>query len=235
MGLSPIGSNRKPRSSLIFRSKSDLSLYKGITGDLADARGTSATETVLQVLLGEVATTRKARDIARSMYAADAPTCREAYDLLFQELSAVGERGRDARPLVESFLDYSLRLGLRIDTAGERIHHLLEQWDSICSYLEREASEGDPDTMIAASNARELERILTYGVGSEPYFSHINLILAQWDSLHGESRTYRCLIDLNEMALVTRQGAVETAEDRLALLRLADAYYLGGREAETLP
>ena len=233
MGFSPIGSNRKPRSTLIFKSSTELSLYKGITSDLSETRGASATETVLQLLLDGVTTTREAQDIAKSMYAADGPSCREAYDLLFQELSAVGERGRNARPLVESFLDWSLRLGLRIDITGDRIHHLRDQWDSICRRLELEASEGDPDAMIAAGNARELERVFSYGSPFEPYYSHVNLMLGQWNALHEESRTYRFLIDLNEMALATRRGAMETAQDRLALLRLADDYYLGGREEQT--
>ena len=233
MGFSPIGSNRKPRSTLIFKSSTELSLYKGVTSDLSDIRGASATETVLHLLLDAVATTREAQDIAKSMYATDDPSCREAYDLLFQELSAVGERGRDARPLVESFLDWSLRLGLRIDVTGNRIHHLRDQWDSICRRLELEAAEGDPDAMLSASNARELERVFVCGGPIEPYYSHVNLVLGQWDALHEESRTYRFLIDLNEMAVATRQGAMETAQDRLALLRLADEYYTGGREEQT--
>ena len=232
MGLSPIGSNRKPRSTLVFRSTIDQLMYKNGSADIAASLNLAPSDAVLFLVTEKLAATDEGRAIARTMYGDDNPSCMRAYQALYEYLSALGyPETHDAKSITDSFLRYALNMGISIDTTDERIVHLRNQWDSVCTAIEQEGKSGEIKLKLAAKNARELGTILDTQVPMQTIAPFISQILESWDVLKPFSCTYRALLDFAYMGFPTRPSHVETAETRLALLRLADEYYSDGEEA----
>lgn len=56
MGANPIGSNNKPRTMLIFKTKEELALYKRLVHDIGNLRNMNAAELVMALLEEEYKT-----------------------------------------------------------------------------------------------------------------------------------------------------------------------------------
>lgn len=231
MGINPMGSNKKPRSTIIFVNKTDQQIYKNGIADVAEANRMSPSETVLSLVLDGVAKTERGQAVARTLYSSDSPSCLEAYASLFEELSALGERSRDALPVIDSFLKYTLDYEACIDTTNPLVHHLGQQWDSVAEALEVACKNGEADTALAAKDARELVSVISYESAMQSFASLVSLIVDNFDVLRVHSCTYRVLNDLASLGFPTRRGVRETASTRLALLRTVDTYYAGGEGA----
>ena len=156
MGINPLGSNKKARTALIFNRAVERLEFKNAVSDIAAVRNSSPSEAVLALVMGSLASTSKARDIARTMYAAEQPRCLDGYELVFQDLAANGERGRNSEPIVRSFLELTLDLGLSINTTDDDVIHLVKQWRSIVDALESASNHEEPNTMLAAGDASQL-------------------------------------------------------------------------------
>lgn len=233
MGFSPIGSNNKARTTLVFGREIERQEFKGAISDIAEVRNTSPSDTVLSLVFENVATTTQARDIAKTLYASTTPRCQVGYELVFQDLAAVGENGRDAKPVVEGFLKLVLDLGLQISTIDKDAHHLRNQWDSITYLLSEASKTGDVATVLAVRTARQLGSALEAPSPGLAFPVFVSTLLDNWDAVRSQSCTYRVLCDFARMAFPTRRGKEETAETRLTFLKTADAFYSNGREADS--
>lgn len=229
MGLNPLGSNKKARTTLVFSENVKLLEFKNATSDIASERNSSPSETILALVIESTASTSKARDIARTMYAAEKPRCLDGFELLFQDLAANGERGRDSEPIVRSFLELTLDLGLSINTTDDDAIHLVKQWHSIVNVLENATDRNEPDTLLAARDASQLSTALEAPCTMQAIPSMLSCLLENWNVLRAQSCTYRALCCFARMAFPTRRGTNETAETRLALLRTADKFYMSGK------
>lgn len=232
MGLNPLGSNKKARTALVFNRDVERLEFKNAVSDIATARNSSPSETVLALVLENVASTSKARDIARTMYAAEEPRCLDGFELVFQDLAANGERGRDSEPIVRRFLELTLDLGLSIDTTDDDAIHLVKQWSSIVDVLESASNHDEPSTLLAARDAGQLGTALEAPSAMQAIPSMLSCLLENWNALRTHSCTYRALCCFARMAFPTRRGIDETAETRLAFLRAADKFYVSGKEGE---
>lgn len=230
MGINPLGSNRKARTTLVFNRDVDRLAFKNAGADIAAVRNTSTSEAVFSLVLESVAETPKARGIARTMYSCDEPRCLDGFEIIFQDLAAHGEHGRDSEPVVRSFLELTLDLGLRINTTDDDATLLTEQWHSIVNVLKDSSKHKDPDAMLAARNASQLGDALEAPSAMQAIPSMLSCILESWKVLRTKSCTYRVLCCFARMAFPTRRGIEETAETRLALLRTADKFYASGEE-----
>lgn len=230
MGLNPLGSNKKARTTLVFSENVKLLEFKNAISDIASVCNSSPSETVLALVMEHAASTSKARDIARTMYAAEKPRCLDGFELLFQDLAANGERGRDSEPVVRSFLELTLDLGLSIDTTDDDAIHLVKQWRSIVDVLENATNRDEPDTLLAAHDASQLVTALEAPCAMQAIPCMLSCLLKNWNALRVQSCTYRALCCFARMAFPTRRGINETAETRLAFLRTADKFYASGEE-----
>lgn len=230
MGLNPLGSNKKARTTLVFSENVKLLQFKNAISDIASVRNSSPSETVLALVMENAASTSKARDIARTMYAAEKPRCLDGFELIFQDLAANGERDRDSEPIVRSFLELALDLGLSINTTDDDAIHLVKQWHSIVNALEIAANRDEPDTLLAARDASQLVTALEAPCAMQAIPSMLSCLLGNWDVLRVQSCAYRALCCFARMAFPTRRGINETAETRLAFLRTADKFYASGEE-----
>ncbi|WP_346696676.1 hypothetical protein [Thermophilibacter mediterraneus] len=231
MGLNPLGSNKKPRVTLIFSRDSERTQFKGAAADIAEAHKCSPTEAVLELVLEYVAATRQARDIARTMYSSETPRSLDALELVYRELEAVGERGGDTAPLVQRLLDLSLHLGLSIDTTADEAVNLRNHWESVVEVLRDAAASGDIHRRTTARTASQLTATLVSPTAMLAICSHVSTLADSWDVLRGERSAYGVLSALAQMSVPTRRGIVETGEDRLETMRVIDNFYLSGREA----
>ena len=232
MGISPIGSNKKPRSTLVFGSNPNLHMFKNGTADLASVYGLSPSDTVLLLVTNELAKTDKGKALAQTLYGRDTPSCQDAYCALFEELAApISPNARDAKRLVNHFLRYALDLGLSINTEDDRAIHLRNQWDSVCTVLEEAGKSGEIQDALAAKNARSLDTVLNDQIAMQAISPFISQILESWETVKNFSCTYRVLHDFALIGFQTNPGHTETAETRLSLLKAVDEYYSGGKEA----
>lgn len=232
MGINPLGSNKKARTTLIFNREVERIEFKNAIADIAATRNSSPSEMALTLVLEYTASTDKARSIARTMYAAECPRCLDGFEIIFQELAALGERGRDSEPILRSFLELSLELGLNIDTTCQDNILLSDQWDSVTNVLEDTQESGWPRAALAAHSARRHGSTLKTPCAFLSISPLISFIAESWELLRGQSCTYRVLCCLARMAFPTRKGMEETAETRLAFLRAADRFYTSGEEGE---
>lgn len=231
MGLNPLGSNRKPRTTLIFARDSEKNQFRGAAVDIAETRRCSPTEAVLELVLERVASSSKARDIARTMYSSEAPRSLDALELVYRELEAVGERGRDSEPLAKRLLDLSLRLGLSIDTTSDEAINLRGHWADVVEALRSAAMDGGLRQQAAARTASQLTATLASPTAMLAICSHVSVLLDAWDVLRGERSAYSVLSALTQMSVPARSGIIETGADRLETMRVIDGFYLSGREA----
>lgn len=232
MGLNPIGSNRKSRTTLIFPRDSEKTQFKCAISDIAESRRCSPTEAVLELVLEHVASTPQARDIARTMYSSETPRSLDALELVYRELEAVGERSRDTTPLVQRLLDLSLRLGLSVDTTVDEAINLRAHWESVVEALrDAAATSGGVDRRSAARTASQLTATLAAPAAMLSICSHVSILLDSWDVLRGERDAHCVLCSLAHMSVPTRSGIIETGEDRLETMRVIDRYYMSGEEA----
>lgn len=232
MGINPLGSNKKARTTLVFNRGAERLEFKNAVSDIAAARGTSPSEAALAVVLEHVATTAAARDIARTMYAHEGPRCLDGFELVFQDLAALGERGRNSEPVLSAFLEFALGLGLSINTTDDDAIHLANQWLSIVDVLEGASGGGEPKSMLAARNASQLRTALEAPSAMLAISPMLSCLLENWEVLRTQSCTYRALCCFARMAFPTRRGMEETAEYRLAFLRAADKFYSSGEEGD---
>lgn len=230
MGINPLGSNKKARTTLVFSENVKLLEFKNATSDIASVRNSSPSETILALVMESTASTSKARDIARTMYAAEKPRCLDGFELLFQDLAANGELGRDSEPIVRSFLELTLDLGLSINTTDDDAIHLVKQWRSIVNVLENATIRDEPDTLLAAHDASQFVTALEAPCAMQAIPCMLSCLLENWNVLRVQSCTYRALCCFARMAFPTRRGINETAETRLAFLRTADKFYASGEE-----
>ena len=233
MGANPLGSNKKSRTTLIFNRNIERTEFKNAISDVATVRNASPSETVRAVLLEHVAVTPEARNIARTMYAADSPRSLDGYEIIFQELVALGEQGRDSEPILRNFLEHSLELGLCINTTKDDIFVLTEYWESIVKILEDVQEIEYINNALEIRNAKQLGSILKNPSPMLAISPMLSCLLKSWDVLRIHSCTYRVLCCYTHMAFPTRRGIEETAEDRLAFLHAADNFYASGKEAST--
>ena len=233
MGINALGSNKKPRTSLIFETPIERSIFKNAVADLASETGSSPSRSALEASLGAIAMTPHARNIARSVYASSEPSVLEGLELLFQELAVEGEQGRDARPLVDFFLAVALDLGLRVNTASDDITFLKNQWESIEDILNSYADNTDLETALAARNANQLGAVLDSPCPAQEIASFVSSISENWARLCKYSCTFRALCALARMAFPSRMGITENANIRLSFFRKADDYFMAGKEASS--
>lgn len=224
MGLNPLGSNKKARSTLIFKREVERVQFKNAIADVATTCGLSPSETVLNLVFERIAAEPKARSIARTMYASETPRTQDGFEAVFQDLAANGEDGRDSEPLLRGFLELALDLGLSINTTDDESILLVRQWDSIVSALGN-AKEKGPEAALAARSARELGTILDTPCAMQPISPLLGCLRESWATLRAQSCTFRALCCLARMAFPTHGGVFETAETRLAFLRTADGFY----------
>lgn len=232
MGINPLGSNKKARTTLIFNRDVERLVFKNAVADIAAKRNSSPSEAVLALVVESVASTSKARDIARTMYASEQPRCLDGFELVFQDLSANGECGRDSEPIVRRFLELTLDLGLSIDTTDDDVIHLVKQWHSIVDALESASNRNEPNTLLAVRDASQLGAALEAPSAMQAIPSMLSCLLENWSALRIHSCTYRALCCFARMAFPTRRGIDETAETRLAFLRTADKFYASGKEGD---
>lgn len=230
MGINPLGSNKKARTTLVFDRDVERLEFKNAVSDIAAVRNTSPSVTALALVIESIASTSKTRDIARTMYAAEKPRCLDGFELVFQDLAANGEHGRDSEPIVRSFLELSLDLGLSINTTDDDAIHLVEQWCSIVDVLEDASNLDKPSTVLAARDASRLGAVLDVPSAMQAIPSMLSCLLENWSVLRVQSCTYRALCCFTRMAFPTRRGIYETAETRLAFLCAADKFYASGKE-----
>lgn len=233
MGVNPIGSNRKARTTLIFSRDSERRQFKAIVTDIAELRRSSPTEAVVEIVLEHLASSPQARDIARTMYSYEEPSSLDALALVFRELSALGERGGDSAPLVQRLLDLSLKLGLSIDTTADEAFHLRTHWDSVVEVLRDAEAAGSIRQGTAARTASQLTATLVAPASMLSICSHVSAMLDSWDALRCHSSAYRVLCDLTSMSTPTRRGIIETGADRLETMRAIDNYYLSREEVRS--
>lgn len=230
MGINPLGSNQRPRSTLIFNSEVNRTQFKSAILDIAESRRSSPTEAVLELVLEHLASSPEARDIARTMYSSETPRSLDALELAFRELEAVGERGRDSEPLVKRLLDLSLRLGLSIDTTCGEAINLQACWADVVEALRKTSTDGDLRHQTAARTAAQLSATLASPTAMLAICSHVSTMLDSWDVLRGERSAHSVLCALAQMSVPTRKGIVESGPDRLETMRVINDFYLSGRE-----
>lgn len=231
MGINALGSNKKPRTTLVFSRNSERTQFKGLISDIAESRRTSPTAAVLELVLERVASTSKARDIARTMYSTETPRSLDGLELVFREVEAIGERSRDSEPLVKRLLDLSLRLGLSIDTTSDEAINLRIHWAGVVEALRKAAKDGDLRQQTAARTASQLTATLASPTAMLAICSHVSTLAESWDVLRGERCAYSVLGALAQMSVPARTGIIETGGDRLETMRVIDDFYLSGREA----
>lgn len=229
MGINPLGSNGKARTTLIFNRTVERDEFKHALSDIAAVRGASPSETALAVVLESVASEPETRAIARDLYATDSPRCQDGLETIFQGLAANSTNGESAKPLVSWFLDLALTLGLSVDTTTDDAILLRHCWDSVVEVLR--SAEGV--THEAARSAEQLTSALNCPDAKMSISPLLSCLLDGWERLHSQSCAYRVLCALARMAFCARRGALETADTRLALLRAADEFYAGGKEASS--
>ena len=231
MGISPTGSNKKPRSTLIFGSTTHLHMFKNGIGDLASINGVSPSDAVLHLVMNALAKTDKGKALAQSLYGCDTPSCQNAYCAFFEELAAlISPNTQDAKRLVKHFFRHSLDFGISINTEDNRAIHLRNQWDSLCTVLEETSKAGEIQDVLAAKNARSLAMVLDDQIAMQAISPFISQMLESWETIKNFSCTYRVLVDFTNMGFPTNLGRTETAETRLSLLKAVDEYYSGGEE-----
>lgn len=230
MGINPLGSNTKPRSTLIFSREAERAQFKAAISDIAESRKSSPTEAVLELIFEHVASTPEARDIARSMYSSERPRSLDALAQAFRELEAVGERGRDSKPLVKRLLDLSLRLGLSMDTASDEAILLRSYWADVVEALRKTSTDGSLRHQTAARTASQLSATLASPTAMLAICSHVSTMLDSWDVLRGERSAHSVLCALAQMSIPTRKGIFESGPDRLETIRAIDGFYMSGRE-----
>ncbi|RRF98089.1 MAG: hypothetical protein DUD39_11485 [Coriobacteriaceae bacterium] len=230
MGINPLGSNKKARTTLIFNKDVERLEFKNALSDIATARNISPSEAALALVLEHVASTAKARDIARTMYAYEYPRCLDGLEIIFQDLAAQGEAGRDSKPVLTNFLELALDFGLSINTNDDDAIYLVEQWHSIIDVLESASKNKEPEAMLAARDASQLGTTLEDPCAMQIISPLLSCLLKNWDVLRTQSSTYRTLCCFARMAFPTRKGLEETAETRLAFMRTADEFYASGKE-----
>lgn len=236
MGANPLGSNRKLRTSLIYTSPHDLQVFKGLSSDIAETRGRSVSQTVIDLLLHDVASTARGREYAFRLYSSENPGCLQLYEDFFAEISMLGECGGDSTPVLRGFIRYCLDFSLGLDLGNERAYHLREQWDSVSRGLEMRASAGDPGAGDLADRATELADELKEPEGSrgEPAVEYVKLIADGWQCLRGRSSTFSALTDISCIGKPdgSKGANRETALTRLDLVRKIDTFFMGCREAD---
>lgn len=230
MGINKLGSNKKPRATLIFNSESERSILKNALTDLAATRGSSPSSAALGIAIEALAETPQVRGIARSMYTAETPRVLDGLEFIFQDLAATGEKGRDSSSLLDFFLELALELGLRIDTTRDDAYLLKNQWQSVTEILKRNSSNSDFDSALAAREAEQLGSVLDSPYGLQEIASFITLLRESWGMLKEYSCTFRFLCAMTRMAFPARKGVVETADTRLTFFKKADVFYEAGIE-----
>lgn len=230
MGINALGSNKKPRTSLIFETPAERNIFKNAVSDLASEMGMSPSRSALEASLEAIATTPQTRNIARSIYASNNPSLLDGLELIFQELAAEGEKGRDAFPMVAFFLKISLDLGLRINTTSDDTAHFKNQWKSIEDILNFNSGVASLEAELAARNANQLGTVLDCPCPMQEAASFVASICESWNLLRNYSCTFRALCALSRMAFPARKGVAETAENRLTFFREADIFYRAGIE-----
>ena len=231
MGISPRGSNGRPRSALIFATTEDRDLFKSLASDLAEQDHIAPTEAVLDAVIHRVVSTPEGEQAVRVAYSGSSASCRAIYADVFRQLLIAGDKGRNALPIIESLISYIAQFDARIDAADDEISHLASLWDRLVDVLDQLATDGDPDSHLAAQNARMV------GTGvlrdSRAIVSPSVLVLMlkeQWGNLHDRHIAYAILLEISDLIRPTRRGVSETARDRLELLRTIDRFYMGGEE-----
>lgn len=238
MGINPLGSNKKARTTLVFDEKEERNDVKNALSDIASSLGISPSQTVLALVLESLAKTDEARDVARTMYAFERldpkeSRCLEGLELILQDLAANGEEGRDSEVVLKNFLDLALRLGLSIDTNGDDARLLLNQWSSITEVLENASKSSKPEIILAARDASDLGSVLDSGESMLAISPMLACLARSWELLRNQSCAFRALCYLAHMASPTRTGIYESPKDRLAFLHTADMFYAtSGEEAD---
>ena len=234
MAFNPIGSNRKPRSTLIFNSTECMMVYKNTLADSASLAGVSPTELVADLVNQTVAKTPEGQWVAHMMYMESKPCCMEAYQCIFSAIDEDATRAkRETRPIVQSFLAYTRKLGITIDSETKLVHHLREQWKSAAGYLVKKTDDLDADGNLRLENFLSIGHIIDNDNFSTPAAPMVTALLETWDLLNASPVTYRILLDLSRMGKPARRGIRENAADRVSLLKLIDDYYLDGKEETT--
>ena len=234
MGINKLGSNKKPRATLIFNSESERSILKNALTDLAAARGSSPSSAALGVAIEAVAETPQVRGIARSIYASENPSVLDGLEFVFQDLAAVGENGRDSQPMLSFFLELALDLGLRIDTSSDDAILMKNYWQSVTDVLRRNFKDSDIDSALAAREAEQLGSILDSPCRMQEIGSLLMIMKENWDLLNNHTCTFRALSALSRMAFPTRNGIAETADTRLTFFKKADDFYTAGIEVNEI-
>lgn len=229
MGRNQIGSNGKPRTTLIFNHDAQRDAFKGALADIAAIRLASPSEAALEMVLGCVATSRKGIELARTLYASKEPRTLGGLEVLFQELATRGEYGKDASPIVNYFFDIALKLGLEGDNFDVNLKPLKEYWANVVNAVEGRTAGEDTVSELARELLQSAKVILKSFEWADATEAAplIALVYCSWNDLRKNPNSFRALYELAKHARPARPAASESTEDRLAFLRIADEYYSG--------
>lgn len=230
MGINRLGSNNKPRTTMVFNTVTERSILKNSLCDLAASRGSSPSTAILEIAIEAVAETPQARNIARTVYSSESPSVLDGLELVFQDLAAVGEKGRDSQPMINFFLNLALKLGLRIDTSSDDAPLLKNHWQSIADVLKHGFDTSNFEAALTAREAEQLGSVLDSPCGLQEIASYLRIMKENWDLLKEYSCTFRSLCAMSRMAFPARKGVMETADTRLTFFKKADVFY--GAESE---
>lgn len=230
--MKPRGGNAKCRSTIIFDNDIEWQIYKGFTADQAEIEREPPSAVVIGLVLRSLATTDRGRWYARLMYSAESPSCMQVYRSFFEELSATGEEGGDAYPIVDHLYQYCLDLSPRMDLRDELTVHLSDQWFSVTKIMEDIDDPDDARLHKAQGYARDLSSVLdkaTYA--NQSILPYVAFLRKEWPRLHQHSCTYRALSDLAALGQPTSKGTPETPGMRQDLIHRIDDFYEGREEA----
>lgn len=220
------------KKTALVLDKYSMLAFKELGGDLSDMSGQSISYTVLDCMISQVAKSQKGRQIVKSTYIEEPPTCMKAYDAFFTDLWSDRSNEINADRVVYSYLQYSIEFGMRINLRDILAFHLREQWGSIARAFKRPAAED-------AEAAKALEQAVLLGNSLNPSDSnasecnaseYIAFISRHWKLLSSCSPTYAALADIAKMSHASSKTAEESAVTRISLLKLIDRCYLHYRE-----
>lgn len=214
----------KLRSTILFSSKEEQTLFKRSSGDLAAIRGVTPSSLLARLPVEQLTKSDLGRWAAQLIYTEDG-NCLDAFESLFDEWSAI-QPTKDCLDVIKYFFDYCHLARVCIDTTDERIYHLRSNWDSVCLLVEdaAKADGADIETRIQAKTGRDLETLLsgqTALLAITPMLSHL---INAWRHIGSTSSAYRVLLDFAHMGKSSRKDYVEPAEARVRLLRIIDAF-----------
>lgn len=209
MGKNQLGSNSKPRTTLVFDNMDERNVLKLALADVADLMHTSPSKSVLFMALEYMAKTPEGIDVAKTMYSHTPPRCQVAYKEVFANLAYLGnDDGKNVLPLIRSFQQYVNDFGMGIDSGCD--DDFRSDLDAVTSILD-EQSDASLSLKIPCPT-RELNSIL-------------DVIIENWATLREQYQSYSLLAELAKSITPHRLGATETAQTRQEVLVAIDKFY----------